>query len=361
MKELERQGVENHVVTFNRKNAETRSFPRVELVERPSRWHPRRLWHRSLVPFGMGESRTSDWPLIRNRLLSKVRAINPDVIHAHFGPTGVLIAPVAKAAQVPLVVSFHGFDAFQLPNEEFWRSKYKTLFEGVSRVTVVSDVMYDHLVSIGAPSEKVEVVHVGKRMDDYPFRKPSSPVRRWISVGRLAEKKGYGDCIAAFRKHVEKFPDSTLDIIGDGEKRAELEKQILNKNLEGKARLHGRRPHEEVKAYMRDADGFVLCSKEAEDGNREGIPTVLMEAQAIGLPVVATHHSGIPEVIPEEQHDLLAPEGNTDIIAARLNTVASQTVNELTQIAERGRQKMKREFSLSSEVKALRDTYHTSE
>jgi glycosyltransferase involved in cell wall biosynthesis len=292
-------------------------------------------------------------------LAAVVRHVDPDIVHAHFGPAGALIGPVARADDIPLVVSFHGFDAFKLPSEPFWSEKYTTLFEQAKCITVVSDVMAEHLAEIGAPSDKVTVVRVGKRVDEYPYHAPTSHVRNWISVGRLIEKKGFGDCIRAFQRLVADYPASTLDIIGAGPRYDSLQKEIESAGLTEHVRLLGNRPHSEVKQQMASADGFVLCSKEAGDGNREGVPTVLMEAQAVGLPVVSTTHSGIPEVIPESNRDYLASEGEIEEISDCLNRMAEQSVEELQITSERGRQKIEQDFNLFNEVGGLRHTYQT--
>ncbi len=356
--ELERQGVDNHVVTLARVNPESRPFPKVEVIRPPGRWHPRRLWHRTLAQFGCGEIRTSAWPQIRERLGAVIREIQPDILHAHFGPAGALVSAVTSAHQIPLVVSFHGFDAFKLPTEAFWRDKYSELFRRAECITVVSDMMSNHLAALGAPSEKTRVVRVGKRVDDYPYRSPTSAVRDWISVGRLTEKKGFGDCVAAFQQLVAEYPESTLDIIGEGARADDLHHQIDSNGLSDQVRLLGKRPHGEVKKRLHRADGFILCSKEAEDGDREGVPTVLMEAQAIGLPVVSTAHSGIPEVIPEESHVFLAPEGSVNEIADRMRRLAGKSAEELQIMSKRGRQKIEQEFNLSIEAKSLQSIYH---
>jgi len=299
----------------------------------------------------------SFWPMYREQLERLVKEIRPDVIHAHFGPAGVLIGQCAGSCDVPFVVSFHGFDAFHLPRIQFWREKYSELFIKASCLTVVSNGMADHLVTLGSPEEKIKVVRVGKRISDYPYDPPDSSVRDWISVGRLVEKKGFDDCISAFQLLVNQFPGSTLTIIGGGELFGALECQIKAGGLENSIHMCGGLSHDEVKGYMEVADAFLLCSKEAKNGDREGVPTVLMEAQSMGLPVVATRHSGIPEVIPEANHKFLAPEGDISAIAEALIRLASCSVAELVQLAERGRTKVEHEFNLTHEIAKLRDLY----
>lgn len=355
---LERQGIDGHVVTFRRERKEERPFPSVTVLSRPGRWHPRRLWHRALAAIGIGEARAAGWPELRARLERVVRRVQPDLMHAHFGLEGVWAAPVARACGVPLVVSFHGFDAFRLPNEDFWAHKFPGVFATAARLTAVSHVMANHLVELGAPAGAVDVVRVGKRLDAYPYRDPSPPVRDWVSVGRLVEKKGFEDSIAAFGRLVDTVPDATLTIIGDGHREGPLRRQIESAGLSERVSLLGPRPHDEVKDCLRAADAFVLASKTAANGDREGVPTVLMEAQATGCPVVTTRHSGIPEAIPESDHDaVLAPEGDVAALARRMHALTQCSGEELKARAERGRAHVKRVFRLEKALMALRATY----
>jgi hypothetical protein len=99
VQELGRQGTEVHVATRNRVNAEERPFPEVTTIDEPNRWHPRRLWHRLRVGLTPGEqSFASTWPQLRDRLAGAVGRVEPDVLHAHFGPAGILAGPVARRA-----------------------------------------------------------------------------------------------------------------------------------------------------------------------------------------------------------------------------------------------------------------------
>lgn len=188
--ELERQGIENNVVTRERRNADTRPFQNVVEIDRPSKWAPRRLLD-GIITRLWGEGRIQDTYRreARRRVSSEIRRLDPDVIHAHFGPEGVFMAPVAERLEIPLVVSFHGFDAFKLPREKSWRDAYSALFRQADCITVVSNVMAEHLTALGAPQEKVRVVRVGKNLSEYEYRSPEPPVRNWLAVGRVTEKR----------------------------------------------------------------------------------------------------------------------------------------------------------------------------
>lgn len=355
--ELERQGADNHVVTFRRKNPEERPFPKIHVVDRPSWWHPRRLWNRALVPFGVGEARTSDWPQTRERLAAFVRRVQPDVIHAHFGPAGILVSSVAESEAVPLVVTFYGFDISLLPDREFWRDQYKSLWSRMDAATVLSEEMKEAAHDLGCPREKLNVVHLSRDLEQFPFSLPSHPVRRILFVGRLVSKKAPLDAIRAVERANEQGAGLTLDMVGDGPLSERVRRYVQAHDLVDTIVLHGRQRNAEVAERMQTADAFLLPSKTAPNGNREGTPTVLVEAQATGLPCVTTRHAGIPEMIPEAHHDLVVPEGNVVALADALCTLATRPVDDLAEMAKLGRQKVEQDFNLSGEVKKLSDLY----
>lgn len=356
--ELERQGADNHVVTFRRKNPEVRPFPKVHVVDRPGRWHPQRLWHRALVPFGIGAARTSDWPQTRDRVERVVRRVQPDVVHAHFGPAAVLMAPVAECLDVPLVTTFYGYDISSLPTEDFWAEAYDEFWPQVDAVTVLSNEMKSRAEKLGCPAEKLTVVHLSRDLENFPFHPPSRSVESVLFVGRLVPKKAPLDAVRAVEQANARGADLTLDLLGDGPLRDEVERYVKECDLGDAVTVHGRVPNDEVSSRMRKADAFILPSRTAPNGNREGTPTVLVEAQAVGLPCVSTRHAGIPEMIPEAHYDLLVSEGDVAALTEALWTLAGRPIDDLEQMAERGRRKVEQDFSLCEEVKRLHEIYH---
>lgn len=355
--ELDRQGEDNHVVTFRRVNEDSRPFPKVTVVDRPSRWHPRRLWNRVLVPMGLRKKGTSFWPQIRDRLESAVRQVSPDVIHAHFGPAGVLVAPVAQRLGIPLIATFYGYDISELVEERFWRECYSRLWSRIECATVLSDEMKQAAIELGAPDEKLRVVHLSRDLKKFPFCAPCRKVRKVLFVGRLVEKKAPQDAVEALQLANEKGAELELDVVGDGALRTQVQTLVDERGVGADVTLHGRVPNERVADLMNEADAFLLPSKTAPNGDREGTPTVLVEAQAVGLPCVSTRHGGIPEMIPEANHDLLADEGDTKTLGKILHSLADRPVDNLKCIARRGRQKVEEEFSLEGEVNILRSLY----
>jgi glycosyltransferase involved in cell wall biosynthesis len=354
--ELQCNGVDNHVVTFCRDNVEERPFENVHLITLPSRWHPERVFGKIKRHLHIVETSESFRELYRHRLCPLIEEINPDVIHAHFGPMGVLVEPISAKLGIPSVVSFHGYDAFALPKEKTWADKYKTLFSQMGMVTVVSNVMRDQIINLGAPSKKVRIVHVGKRVEDYKYRRIEKPLNRWISIGRFCEKKGFDDCIKAFAIAAN-GTDAVLEIIGEGDLLDAYKDYVTQNNLSKRIKFLDALPHSVAKSVMAQADAFILCSKESKNGDKEGIPTVLMEAQFMGLPCISTKHSGIPEVIPKENQWLLAEEGDVDGITESINKLMNCSEEHLEAISQRGRIKVEAEFNLTEEVKKLKDIY----
>lgn len=296
----------------------------------------------------------------RNCLKKILKIENPDIIHAHFGAQGWVVLPVALSLKIPLVVSFHGYDAFRLPNEAGWLAKLQALFAGASFITVVSEVMRQHLHELGCPIEKLKLIHVGKKLTAYPFQEGTAkPIRHFVSIGRLQSKKGYLDCVKAFSLLVEKFPDIRLQIIGTGEMESVLKAEVASGTAIKNIEFLGAMAHKDAKQLLSVADAFILCSKIGINGDMEGIPVVLMEAQALGIPSVSTKHSGIPEVIPPENQWLLAEEGNVKDIASKIENLINAHPDALKQLRLLGRRKIESAFNLETEVAKLRDLYNS--
>ncbi len=355
--ELERQGVDNHVATFHRENEDTRPFSKVKIVEEPGRWNPRRLWHRARA-FVRGESaQHSHWPQSRERLEGIIQEVRPDVIHAHFGPEGVFAAPAARRLGIPLTVTFYGYDVSSLPHDEFWRAKYADLWKQVSGVTLLSEEMKTTVEELGCPASKTRVVHLSRDLDDFRYSPPGHDIETVVFVGRLVPKKAPIDAIRALALANERGADLSLDMVGDGGLETEVEEYVHENDLSGCVTLYGRVASDEVGNIMQEADAFLLPSKTAPNGDREGTPTVLIEAQASGLPCVSTRHSGIPEMIPPTNRDLLSAEGDVQDLSESLTQLASMTREEVEARAEAGRRWVEEEFNLHREAEKLREVY----
>lgn len=351
--ELERQGVDTHVLTHRRENAERRPFEQVVVLPWPSSWGPRRIGYRLLELAGLREVYTSYWTLLRPVIKNELLRIRPDVIHAHFGRMGAMMAPIASALDIPLVVTFYGYDISELPRQKRWQKAYEKIWHTAQAIVVLSEEMKHRAIKCGAPLERVQIVHLARDLEVFSYRPPNPPIRELVSVGRLTEKKGHLDAIRAIQRLVQEGQDLYLRIVGGGALYDQLDRYIRDNNLQDHVELTGAQPNEKVAGYLRGADAFILCSKTAPSGDREGTPTVLIEAQAVGLPCISTRHAGIPEMIPADNHRLLAEEGNVDQIVESLDWLLKQSHEKVHAIAEAGREKVEMDFHIVQEVNKL--------
>ena len=141
-----------------------------------------------------------------------------------------------------------------------------------------------------------------------------------LTIARLVEKKGVQYSIKAVANILKKFPNIEIEykIIGDGPLRKDLENLISELGIADHVKLLGWKPQEEIIKVLAEADVFMAPSVTSLDGDQEGIPVVLMEALAQGLPVISTYHSGIPELVQDKKTGFLAKERDVDSIVEKL-------------------------------------------
>lgn len=351
------QQLEVEVITFHHLNQEERPFEKVSTLSLPW-WNMRRIWNIMRDILLGNDTEMSSWPVYQKRLKSMLLDRRPDVLHAHFGPMGVLLSPVAKELDIPLIVTFYGYDISELLRQKSWQQAYLELAEVASYVTVLSEEMKTRALEAGFSEQQTKVVHLGTRVDKIAFHFPGYPIKKFLSIGRLADKKGHLDTLKAFSRMLEKVDHHVqLDIIGDGDLRGVLREYIQEHNLQTNVRLLGRLPHSKVVEHLKEADAFVLNSKTASSGDKEGTPTVLVEAQAAGLPCISTFHSGIPEIIPEENHRFLADEGDVEQIASNMIKLLKASEKEVREISKLGRKRVEEAFDVTGEAEKFKLLY----
>ena len=173
-----------------------------------------------------------------------------------------------------------------------------------------------------------------------------------LAVGQLKEKKGFVFLVEACRLLSESGREFRAEIIGEGPLRAELETAIHRAGLGDRLVLRGALSHAEVRAAYAAADLFVLPCIVGADGDRDGIPNVILEAMASGLPVVSTDHSGIPEAVEHGASGLLVPPGDAPALADALATMLDD--GEMRRgFGEMGRKLVADSFDLETNVRRL--------
>lgn len=359
--EMQRQSVDTHVVTLRRVNEESRPFPNVTVVDRPSRWHPRRLWNRALVPFGQGMPFSAEWPQVCDRLASVLREIQPDVIHAHFGPAGVIMAPVADRLEIPMALTLYGYDVSRLARESFWRNKYPSAFSRASLLVGISNHICSRIEALGGSSEKISCWHLGIDLSQFEYRPADESFDgrtvQCLHVGRLVEKKSPIDLVEAFRYAIDATDDDVqleLKIAGDGPLRAELEQKVRDLGIEKQVSILGAVPHSQVSKLMGEANLYTQHCKTASDGDQEGQGVSFVEASASGLPIVSTRHNGLTDVILDGKTGYLVEEEDAEGMGEKIAYLA-ESPDEWRRLGKAGRVHMEESFNLQDQVSSMKE------
>lgn len=282
------------------------------------------------------------------------------LLHAHHGWEGARTVHLSRRRRLPFVVSFYGRDASLLPRKAYWRGLYKRLFASADRVLAEGSHMAGILTRIGAPAGRVRVVHLGIPLDEFPFHErhdPGDDPVVGLMAGSFREKKGTLHALEAVARLGPKYPRLRLRVIGDGPLRAAVLGRSQEPDLVGRVTLLGYQPYSSYKKELERAHFLMAPSVTAADGDTEGgAPVCLLEAQASGMPVVATTHCDIPEVTRPGESALLAAERDDDALAACLDELLSSP-QRWPQMGRAGRAHMEAEFDIDRQVRRMNDIY----
>ena len=280
-----------------------------------------------------------------------------DIIHAHFAAWPADIAmSLSMMTQIPFIFTAHAYDIFINPDIERLRS----LSQNASRIITVTEFNKNYILEMigDAYTDKIETIRCGIDTEKFfPEKREGSDTVTILTVGRLVEKKGIRFAIEAFsqlsnKKHLE------LRIIGNGPMKEELQRLAEELNLQDKIKLLGEQPQSVVANEMKHADIFLLPCVTAENGDMEGLPVVLLEAQAMELPVVSSIHTGIPEGIIDGKTGFLTPEKDVSAVAEKLEMLINNPSLRL-EMGQRGRKHIEEQFNTKNEIenveKLMRD------
>lgn len=268
---------------------------------------------------------------------------------AHYGRWGRFACALRELGLIkgPIATVFHGKDMSSYLQKRS-NNAYGMLFKRGDLFLPISEFWREKLITLGAPTDRIMVHRMGvdtTRFTETPRTLATGEAVRFIGVGRMVEKKGFDDAIAAFAKMraTPGAPEATLTLIGDGPLRRAMQAQAAP--LGDAVRFTGLLPHAKVAEMLRAAHVFVLPSRTSENGDMEGIPVALMEAMAQGLPVLATRHSGTPELVEHEVSGLLCAEGDREALAANMLAFA-KAPERWAQMGAAGAAKVRAEFDL---------------
>ena len=260
--------------------------------------------------------------LQEQELKRRLRQRGIDLLLANYGPAGVALQPLCAALSIPLVVHFHGFDAHAKAVLDANRAGYEALGRQAARIVVVSELMAESVARAGIPSGKIRVVRYGVDPTDFQAKQhfPQQPM--FLGVGRFVDKKAPNLTVMAFKEVHRRFPKARLILAGDGVLLESTRNLAVAVGLGDAVSFPGVLERAEVAQRMHEATAFVqhsLCPNLGPSaGDCEGTPVAVLEAMMIGLPVIATRHAGIGEVVKHGRSGLLFEERDVEAMSAAM-------------------------------------------
>jgi colanic acid/amylovoran biosynthesis glycosyltransferase len=307
----------------------------------------RRVLLRTLDPFRFWRRA---WTLQEFRGAAGVLpSVRYDVCYAAFGQDGLRALRLGRSGALagPLAVAFRGADITKFVAIRGGRV-YNHLFRRAALLLPVCDAFARRLQVLGAPAGRVVVHRTGIDLTRWRWRDrggdPDGPLRL-VSVGRLVEKKGIGYVLEAVRRLRDEGVAAEYEIVGDGPLRTELEAGARRLAIDDRVRFLGWQSQDQVAQALERAQVLVAASVTAGNADEEGIPNVLKEAMAVGLPVVSTGNGGIPELVEDEATGLLVAERDAEALAARLEGLAKHPERRAA-LARAGRTRVERDYDI---------------
>ena len=285
------------------------------------------------------------------------------VVHAHFGPGAVYARPYAQRADLPLVVTFHGYDVpllwtrgrFTDPENWPYALGARRMLARMTLGLCVSQELRELLVRHGVPRERLRLHHLGIDLGNFSPGSPHGEFKA-LMVGRFVEKKGFEFGLRGFAGFLARGGAGRLTVVGEGPREGLLRRTAGDLRLGDRVEFVGRRTSAEVRGLMRASHVLLAPSVVARDEDREGGLTVAKEASACGTVVVGSVHGGTPEIVEHGVTGLLAPERDPAGLADHLLALARDP-RLRARLAAAAVDKMRREYDLQDSVDRLEDFY----
>lgn len=271
-----------------------------------------------------------------------------DILHCQFATLAEYVLKHRKAGIVTgrLVVHFRGYDISEVVHA-FGPDVYDYLWDTADRFIANCVHFRDRAIELGCPADRIDVVGSGIDLDQFQYRSPipvaEGPVR-FLAVGRLTPRKGIHTAIEAVRRLVAEGYDLHLDIVGDGEQRADLQDQVTRCALDGRVRFLGARRHSEIGELLKASHVFVAASMTTASGGVDAPVNTIKEAMAVGVPTCATRHGGIPELVEEGATGVLARENDPEDLAGAIKRLLS-TAESWPALTRRARRRVERHYA----------------
>jgi glycosyltransferase involved in cell wall biosynthesis len=279
-------------------------------------------------------------------------------VHAHFANYPATSAYIiSRLTGIPFTMTAHAHDIFQ--NQLLLATKLRL----AKRLFAISGYNRDFIMREcpGVPPEKIEVLHSGLDISRVHIPRQGRGERGMIlSLGRMVAIKGFDTLVRAVAILRDRIAPLRCVIVGEGPLRKELDRLIIGLGLGDVVELPGRLTDREIAGLMERCEVFVLPSRPADRGSgvMDGIPGSLMEAMALGIPVVSCPVSGIPELVAHEETGLLVPPGDERKLAEAIARLLGSEELKM-RLGRAGREKVAREFDIVKTVNRLLEVFGT--
>lgn len=301
------------------------------------------------------DARDACWAL---ELALAVTANEITHLHAHFASGATTVTRLAALLTgVPYSFTAHAKDIF---HESVAPATLRRKLEDAAAVVTVSDFNLDYLRLEFGSAASLRRIYNGMDLTLFPYQSPEVRPPEIVAVGRLVEKKGFADLIEACARLRARGEIFLCRIVGAGELAQGLAARIAALELGGYVELVGPRPQRELAAFVQNASVFAAPCVVGQDGNRDGLPTVLLEAMALGTPCVSTAVTGIPEVLTDGVTGLEVPQHDPEALADALTRLLHDSALRV-RLAVAAREQLERKFDITFNAAELREVFGVQE
>lgn len=275
-----------------------------------------------------------------------------EAVLAEYGLSGVEMMDICESLNIPLIAHFHGFDAYRDDVMKDYRARYPVLFQKAKAVIAVSKHMQQRLEGMGCPPEKITWNPCGADEALFTFNAAANRENIFLTTGRFDDTKAPHLALLAFAEVYKSLPAYKMVMIGDGHLLESCKTLISALGISHAVEFAGVQSHNEVARFMQTAKVFVQHSVTTSANDTEGTPVAVLEAGLCGLPVVATKHGGIPDVVVHGETGFLVNEGDVSSMANYMRQLAAED-KLATQMGEKAHHHIRSQFTLRHHIDKL--------
>lgn len=295
-------------------------------------------------------------------LEKNIDRVRPDILHAHFGPSGCKLIKSKIKFNLPLLVSFYGIDVSSFLRNPKIVESYKVLFDYANCCQVMCDEAKKRLINIGCPEKKINIFNAMLNVEDYQYSpRVLGESVSFIIAARFIEKKGYPYLLKAFADLRRKGRDIYLTIIGYGPLKEVIVKDVNDLKISDRVKIIDTSKIDRFEIVfgneLKNNDVFVMPSVTARNGDDEGGPAMsLVYAQSSGLPVISTHFPGSERSVFEGETGIYCKERSVESLAEKMDFMIHNP-NVWNVMGKNGSAYVQKNFSIKNQIAKTIDLY----